>query len=197
MEILKGIENECIFETGKFYVVLGEENKRKEFISNIISFEKMKEKYIYNNVDLHKIKSDEFYRQYISIVFSDDNLLPYLNSISNIEVALNINKKKIDDELLKKLNISLDKRKISQLTQEEKYKISLIRSISNEASLIVVNDFKELEIMNVLKEIANKSDKCVLCSTQSNLIASNADAVVKLLDDGIEMYSLEWKKQAG
>ena len=189
------------FEKGKFYTILGASGSGKTtFLSLIAALDKPeKGEILFNGKNIGKIGLEKYRRNNIGIVFQSYNLIPYMNGLENVMVAMSITDNKIEGnmkekalEILESVGIDGTKatRRINRLSGGEQQRVAIARAISTNVEVIVADeptgnlDGKTSEtIIELFKELAHQRDKCVIMVTHSEKIASQSDVILKLNTD--------------
>ena len=189
------------FEKGKFYTILGASGSGKTtFLSLIAALDKPeKGEILFNDEDISKIGLEKYRRNNIGIVFQSYNLIPYMNGLENVMVAMSITDNKIEGnmkdkalEILESVGIDGTKatRRINRLSGGEQQRVAITRAISTNVEVIVADeptgnlDGKTSEtIIELFKELAHQRDKCVIMVTHSEKIAEQSDVILKLNTD--------------
>ena len=189
------------FEKGKFYTILGASGSGKTtFLSLIAALDKPeKGEILFNGEDIADIGLEKYRRNNIGIVFQSYNLIPYMNGLENVMVAMSITDNKIEGnmkdkalEILESVGIDGTKatRRINRLSGGEQQRVAIARAISTNVEVIVADeptgnlDGKTSEtIIELFKELAHQRDKCVIMVTHSEKIAEQSDVILKLNTD--------------
>ena len=189
------------FEKGKFYTILGASGSGKTtFLSLIAALDKPeKGEILFNGEDIGKIGLEKYRRNNIGIVFQSYNLIPYMNGLENVMVAMSITDNKIEGnmkdkalEILESVGIDGTKatRRINRLSGGEQQRVAIARAISTNVEVIVADeptgnlDGKTSEtIIDLFKELAHQRNKCVIMVTHSEKIAEQSDVILKLNTD--------------
>ena len=189
------------FEKGKFYTILGASGSGKTtFLSLIAALDKPeKGEILFNGEDIGKIGLEKYRRNNIGIVFQSYNLIPYMNGLENVMVAMSITDNKIEGnmkdkalEILESVGIDGTKatRRINRLSGGEQQRVAIARAISTNVEVIVADeptgnlDGKTSEtIIELFKELAHQREKCVIMVTHSEKIAEQSDVILKLNTD--------------
>lgn len=102
---------------------------------------------IIENKSISKFKQKEidYYRNtYIGFVFQDYNLLENFNVSKNIEIALDLQKKKnknLVNDILNKIGLNgLGNRKIKELSGGQKQRVAIGRAIIKNPNMILVDE---------------------------------------------------------
>lgn len=186
------------FEKGKFYTILGASGSGKTtFLSLIAALDKPeKGEILFNGEDISKIGLEKYRRNDIGIVFQSYNLIPYMNGLENVMVAMSITDNKIEgnmkDKALKILeSVGIDgskaTRRINRLSGGEQQRVAIARAISTNVEVIVADeptgnlDSKTSDtIIDLFKELAHERNKCVIMVTHAEKIATQSDVILKL-----------------
>ena len=185
------------FETGKVYAIKGKSGSGKTTLLSLISgLEKCSEgKIIFDGKDLKQMNLDEYRSTHIGIVFQSYNLLPYLTALENITLAMDISKEKITNqkekalELMQKvgLDASYANRKILKFSGGEQQRIAISRILAYDAKMIVADEptgnldkDTENDIIKILKNLAQKDNKCIIIVTHSENVCKQADVIYEL-----------------
>ncbi len=186
------------FEKGKFYTILGESGSGKTtFLSLISALEEAKSGVVlYDGTDIKKIGFENFRRNKVGIVFQNYNLIPYMNAVENILVAMEVTDNKIPDNptevalnLLDYVGIDEVKarRLVNRLSGGEQQRVAIARALSTNVDVILadeptgnLDEEKENEIIEIFIRLAHVNDKCVIIVTHSSEIAAKADGVIHL-----------------
>ncbi len=133
---------------------------------------------------------DKYRNNYISLVFQEYNLIPELNVIDNINLAVNDIDKSI--EALKSVGLeNYKERKIYELSGGQKQRVAIARSLSLETDVLLLDeptaalDSKTSEeIIKLLKEISKT--KLVIAVTHNREIAYKYnDRIIEIADGRI------------
>ena len=186
------------FEKGKFYTILGASGSGKTtFLSLIAALDKPeKGEILFKGENIGKIGLEKYRRNHIGIVFQSYNLIPYMNALENVMVAMSITDNAIEGnmkekalEILESVGIDGSKatRRINRLSGGEQQRVAIARAISTNVDAIMADeptgnlDSKTSDtIIELFKELAHQRDKCVIMVTHSEKIANQSDVVLKL-----------------
>ena len=190
------------FKEGKFYAIMGQSGSGKTTLINILGLVDVptRGKYFFNGVEVQKLSNDklsEIRNNEIGFVFQHFYLNNRLTALENVLLPTLINKKHTKEEIIenaKKLfnNLGLESRMNhypNELSGGEQQRVSLIRALIIEASVIVAIEptgnldyNNELEILKLLKEVSK--EKCVIVVSHNPNIKKYADIVLNL-DKGV------------
>ena len=199
-QILKNLSFE--FEEKKFYTILGPSGSGKTTLLSIIAgLDFAKSGHVYfRDKEITKSNVGKYRRNDISIVFQQYNLISYLTAVENVMLAMSEtdnelpkDKKNVAYNLLERFGIVRSKadRMVGQLSGGEQQRVSIARSLASNVDLIFADEptgnldtAKEIEIINIFKELAEEYGKTIIVVTHSNQVAEMSDQRV-LLKDGI------------
>lgn len=190
------------FKEGKFYAIMGQSGSGKTTLINILGLVDVptRGKYFFNGVEVQKLSNDklsEIRNNEIGFVFQHFYLNNRLTALENVLLPTLINKKHTKEEIIenaKKLfnNLGLESRMNhypNELSGGEQQRVSLIRALINEPSVILADEptgnldyNNELEILKLLKEVSK--EKCVIVVSHNPNIKKYADVVLNL-DKGV------------
>lgn len=155
---------------------------------------------IIDNKIICKFKQREidYYRNtYVGFVFQEYNLLDNFNVGKNIEIALNLQKKKNNqeqvDEVLKKIGLeNLKNRKIKELSGGQKQRVAIGRAIIKNPNMILADEptgnldsTNSDQIFGLLKDISK--EKLVVVVTHDTEFANKyGDRIIEIKDGKIE-----------
>ena len=194
------------FEKGKFYTIVGSSGSGKTtFLSLIAALDKPERgEILYNGTNIEKIGYEKYRRNHMAIVFQSYNLIPYMNAIENVLVAMSItdnemakDKKKRAMELLESVGIDGSKatRRINRLSGGEQQRVAIARALSTNVDIIMADEptgnldgVTSDGIIELFKELAHKQNKCIIMVTHSEKIAKESD-ITLLLDTRIQNFT--------
>ena len=189
------------FEKGKFYTILGASGSGKTtFLSLIAALDKAERgEILYEGKSLSEIGYEKYRRNNVGIVFQSYNLIPYMNAVENVMVAMSITDNEMEKDMkgqalriLESVGIDGSKatRRINRLSGGEQQRVAIARAISTNVEVILADeptgnlDAKTSEtIIEIFKELAHKQNKCVIMVTHSEKIANQSDVIMKLNTD--------------
>ena len=198
-DILNNVSYE--FETGKFYTILGVSGSGKTTFLSLISGldTPLNGGIFYKDEDIEKIGLENYRRNDIGIVFQNYNLIPYLNGVQNVLVAMgisdNVNKATMKEDAYKFLEkVGIDKetaeRKVNKLSGGEQQRVAIARALSTNVSILMADEptgnlDKETgqTIVDIFKKLAHEDNKCIIVVTHSDAIAKQSDVILRLNTD--------------
>ena len=189
------------FEKGKFYTILGESGSGKTtFLSLIAALDKPERgEILYDGESISKIGYEKYRRNDIGIVFQSYNLIPYMNGVENVMVAMSITDNKLEKDMKKQAleilsSVGIDgskaTRRINRLSGGEQQRVAIARALSTNVDVIIADeptgnlDSRTSDtIIELFKELAHDRNKCVIMVTHAQKIADESDLVLKLNTD--------------
>ena len=144
---------------------------------------------------LHERQLSQIRREKIGFIFQKYNLIPTLNALENVELAMSFAgvKNKERSERAKRLlgMVDLSKRikhKPSELSGGEQQRVAIARALANNPSIILADeptgnvDTKAGDnIMDILEDINNKGET-VIVVTHDSAIAKRAKRILRIQD---------------
>lgn len=197
MDILDGVDYS--FEKGRLYTILGPSGSGKTTtLSLAAALDAPKSgEILYEGRNIREIGAMKYRNSKIGIVFQSYNLLPYMNALQNVQMAMEITENPVDRskerayQLLEKMGLGseLVRRNINRLSGGEQQRVAIARAISTGAQLILADeptgnlDSKTAEeIIQLFVSLAHDDGKCVIAVTHSEAFAKCADVVLNLAD---------------
>lgn len=186
------------FEKGRFYTIVGESGSGKTtFLSMIAGLDVAKEgQVLFESTDIQTIGLENYRRNKISIVFQNNNLVPYLTAAENVLVAMDItdnvlpaDQKAVAYNLLDYIGITREKadRLVSELSGGEQQRIAIARALATSSDVILadeptgnLDEERESEIIEIFKRLAHENDKAVIVVTHSQEVAEKSDVTYRL-----------------
>lgn len=149
---------------------------------------------------LHKLTQKEitrFRRQHIGFIFQQYHLIPTLNCLENVTIPLllnGINSTEAEERAFKMLDqVGLkgrEKDNPKKLSGGQQQRVAIARALVHEPKLVICDEPTSsldadtgMRVMELLKEMTAKEDKCLLLVTHDNRIFKYADRIIKM-DDG-------------
>ena len=133
---------------------------------------------------LHERQLSQIRREKIGFIFQKYNLIPTLNALENVELAMSFAgvKNKERSERAKRLLVMVDlskriKHKPSELSGGEQQRVAIARALANNPSIILADeptgnvDTKAGDnIMDILEDINNKRETVIVVTHDSNIL---------------------------
>lgn len=186
------------FDKGQFYTILGSSGCGKTtFLSLIAALDKPESGNIYyEGKEISEIGYENYRRNHISIVFQSYNLIPYMTALENVRVAMGITDNKMPSdmttqalELLESVGIDSNKakRRVNKLSGGEQQRVAIARALSTNVDIILADEptgnldnQTSVTIVDLLKELAHKRNKCVIVVTHDEKVAKESDKILRL-----------------
>lgn len=186
------------FNLGRLYSIFGESGSGKTTFLSLIGGLDMPTSgdLLLNGKIMNKTDLSLFRRKSIGFVFQDFNLIPFMSGIENVMTGMSIStgEKNYDKclDLLKSVGISeeIANRNVKTLSGGEKQRIAIARALTGDKEFILADEptgnldnKTSLEIITLLKKLAQEHNKCVIVVTHSKEIGSFADVLLYLDTD--------------
>lgn len=186
------------FELGQFYVIIGSSGAGKSTLLSLLAgLDEPQEGNIYfENEDIKKKGYSCHRRNHISLVFQNYNLIDYLTPLENVRLV----NKKASPSLLLELGLNQDqiKRNVMKLSGGQQQRVAIARALASHAPIILADEptgnldnSAANEIIEILKKMAKKRNKCVIVVTHSKEVANSADVILELKDKRLQV--VEWE----
>lgn len=146
---------------------------------------------------LHEDRIEALRRFEIGIIFQFHYLFKGMSGLENIEVATMLSAEKIDDTILKQLEIKeLMAQKIGELSGGQQQRVSIARVLSKKPRIIFADeptgnlDKETAElVMTVLLDYVKENNAALLLVTHDEGMAAKCDSVYKLEDKVLKVES--------
>jgi len=153
------------------------------------------------NTELNALR--DFRRENVGFVFQKPNLIPFLNAIQNVEIALTINGKRgraATDRamaLLEQFGISHRVHNHpTQLSGGEQQRVAIARALANEPALILADEptasldsVRGRQVMKMFKDLANRQQVSICVVTHDTRSIDLFDRIVEMNDGRIVRVS--------
>lgn len=187
----------CEFEAGKVYAIVGKSGAGKTTLLSLLAgLDKLSEgKILFDGKDIKSIDKYTYRSNDVGVVFQSYNLLPKFTARENVELSIDISKKKIPNkkqvamDLLKKVGLSEEEanRRVLKISGGQQQRVAIARAIAYEPSILLADEptgnldpETQDAIMEIFKSIAHDDNKCVIIVTHSQDVAAQADVVYEL-----------------
>jgi len=191
------------FESGILYGIFGKSGAGKSTLLSLLAgLEKTKTGEIfYDGKDIDYISREKYRSSHVGIIFQSYNLLPQYTVLENVILSMNIsgvkakNKKEKALKILEKVGIDEAKanRRVLQLSGGEQQRVSIARALSYDSKIILADEptgnldkDNENDIINILKDLAHKDNKCVIVVSHSNNVKEEVDVMYELVNGTIK-----------
>ena len=190
------------FEKGQFYTIVGESGSGKTtFLAMVAGLDVPKEgQVLFEETDIQTIGLENYRRNKISIVFQNNNLVPYLTAIENVLVAMAITDNTLPDDqktvaynLLDYIGITREKadRLVSELSGGEQQRIAIARALATNSDVILADEptgnldpETSNDIMSLLKRVAFENHCAVVMATHDYHMIQNFPGDAIRCEDG-------------
>ncbi|WP_423215485.1 ABC transporter ATP-binding protein [Streptococcus equinus] len=183
------------FEKGKVYSILGQSGSGKTtFLSLLAGLDSPKTGQIYlDDTDINKSGLTNYRRNAVSTIFQAYNLMTYMTARQNVQTALEISNKSVDntkiEELFELVGIPremIDK-PVLKLSGGQQQRVAIVRALATEHDLIIadeptgnLDEETTQDIVSIFKEIAHQQNKTVIIVTHETAVAKETDVIFEL-----------------
>lgn len=185
-----------VFESGKFYAIMGHSGSGKSTLINVIGLlDSINEgEYLLNGENTNNLSANEkayLRRDLIGYIFQDYCLDEYLTAKENVIFPMLINnrilKEKREEKAGNLLNLVGLNERANHFPREmsggEKQRVAIARCLANDPSIILadeptgnLDEDNEEKIFLILKKLA-KEGKCIIVVSHSNEVKKYADEI--------------------
>ena len=183
------------FEKGKVYSILGQSGIGKTtFLSLLAGLDSPKAGKIYlEDNDINKSGLTNYRKHSVSTIFQAYNLMTYMTARQNVQTALEISNKPVDNAKIEELFelVGIPKEMIDkpvlQLSGGQQQRVAIVRALATEHDLIIadeptgnLDEETTQDIVNIFKDIAHKQNKTVIIVTHETAVAQETDVTFEL-----------------
>lgn len=183
------------FEKGKIYSILGQSGSGKTtFLSLLAGLDSPKAGEIYlEDNDINKSGLTNYRKNSVSTIFQAYNLITYMTARQNVQTALEISNKPVDNAKIEELFelVGIPKEMIDkpvlQLSGGQQQRVAIVRALATEHDLIIadeptgnLDEETTQDIVNIFKDIAHKQNKTVIIVTHETAVAQETDVTFEL-----------------
>jgi len=183
------------FEKGKIYSILGQSGSGKTtFLSLLAGLDSPKAGEIYlEDNDINKSGLTNYRKNSVSTIFQAYNLMTYMTARQNVQTALEISNKPVDNAKIEELFelVGIPKEMIDkpvlQLSGGQQQRVAIVRTLATEHDLIIadeptgnLDEETTQDIVNIFKDIAHKQNKTVIIVTHETAVAQETDVTFEL-----------------
>lgn len=183
------------FEKGKVYSILGQSGSGKTtFLSLLAGLDSPKAGEIYlEDNDINKSGLTNYRKNSVSTIFQAYNLMTYMTVRQNVQTALEISNKPVDNAKIEELFelVGIPKEMIDkpvlQLSGGQQQRVAIVRALATEHDLIIadeptgnLDEETTQDIVNIFKDIAHKQNKTVIIVTHETAVAQETDVTFEL-----------------
>jgi putative ABC transport system ATP-binding protein len=197
---LKGVS--CEFERGKFYAIIGKSGSGKTTLLSLLAGldNPTSGEIIVGDKNVAEIDRDKYRLEHVSVIYQAFNLFPLLSALENVMFPLEYKKipqvkaRRIARSKLYSVGIrgAMVKRLPSMLSGGEQQRVAIARALANDTEFILADEptgnldtENSANIVNLLKNLAQKENVCIVVVTHDMDVADQADIVVRLSDGEI------------
>ncbi|MFI3836172.1 ABC transporter ATP-binding protein [Streptococcus equinus] len=183
------------FEKGKVYSILGQSGSGKTtFLSLLAGLDSPKTGQIYlDDTDINKSGLTNYRRNAVSTIFQAYNLMTYMTARQNVQTALEISNKSVDnakiEELFELVGIPremIDK-PVLKLSGGQQQRVAIVRALATGHDLIIadeptgnLDEETTQDIVSIFKKIAHQQNKTVIIVTHETAVAKETDVIFEL-----------------
>lgn len=183
------------FEKGKIYSILGQSGSGKTtFLSLLAGLDSPKAGEIYlEDNDINKSGLTNYRKNSVSTIFQAYNLMTYMTARQNVQTALEISNKPVDNAKIEELFelVGIPKEMIDkpvlQPSGGQQQRVAIVRALATEHDLIIadeptgnLDEETTQDIVNIFKDIAHKQNKTVIIVTHETAVAQETDVTFEL-----------------
>lgn len=183
------------FEKGKVYSILGQSGSGKTtFLSLLAGLDSPKAGEIYlEDNNINKSGLTNYRKNSVSTIFQAYNLMTYMTARQNVQTALEISNKPVDNAKIEELFelVGIPKEMIDkpvlQLSGGQQQRVAIVRALATEHDLIIadeptgnLDEETTQDIVNIFKDIAHKQNKTVIIVTHETAVAQETDVTFEL-----------------
>ena len=187
------------FEQGRFYAIVGASGCGKTtFLSVLAGLDLPTEGSVeFDGTSLADLDRDDYRLRHVSVIYQNFNVFMNLTVAENAAYPLYLRrtpKKEADavaEEKLKLVGLTEDqfKRFPNMLSGGEQQRVAIARALAAGSKIILADEptgnldtANSKNIVGRLKELAHKSNCCVIVVTHDSAVAEQADEVLKMRD---------------
>jgi len=186
---------------GDFISIMGPSGSGKTTLLNMLGCldKPTYGKVILDGVDITKVPEKSLYkirRHKVGFIFQTFNLMPYLNSIENVELPMEGTKKSKDEkmkrarELLKMVGLSeREEHRPHRLSAGEQQRVAIARALANNPAIVLADeptgnlDSKTgYEIVRLMGKLSTDQGTTIVVVTHDSHVASHAGRILFLYD---------------
>lgn len=183
------------FEKGKVYSILGQSGSGKTtFLSLLAGLDSPKAGEIYlEDSDINKSGLTSYHKNSVSTIFQAYNLMAYMTARQNVQTALEISNKAVDNAKIEELFelVGIPKEMIDkpvlQLSGGQQQRVAIVHALATEHDLIIadeptgnLDEETTQDIVNIFKDIAHKQNKTIIIVTHETAVAQETDVTFEL-----------------
>ena len=138
------------FEKGKVYAIVGKSGAGKTTLLSLLAgLDKLSGgKILFNGKDITNIDKYTYRSNDVGVVFQSYNLLPKFTARENVELSIDLSKKKVSNkkelalEILKKVGLSEEEanRRVLKISGGQQQRVAIARAIANTPKLLLADE---------------------------------------------------------
>ncbi|MBQ7432701.1 MAG: ABC transporter ATP-binding protein [Lachnospiraceae bacterium] len=191
------LENRTMkFEKGSIYALFGPSGSGKTTCLMLLGGLEIPNqgKILLDGQDISEIGYQKLRQKYVSYIFQDYMLFPYMTALENVLVSAQISLKKQDKNMVKQkateLLYSLGlveaevNRKVTELSGGQQQRVAIARALVTEADYILADEptgnldrENTVSIMELMGQIAHERNKALVIVTHSEYVRNECDHV--------------------
>ena len=183
------------FEKGMVYSILGQSGSGKTtFLSLLAGLDTPKAGEIFlEDTDINKSGLTNYRKNSVSTIFQAFNLMTYMTARQNVQTAVEISGKTVDnakiEELFELVGISKDiiDKPVLKLSGGQQQRVAIVRALATEHDVIIadeptgnLDEETTKDIVNIFKDIAHNQQKTVIIVTHESAVADETDITYEL-----------------
>ena len=183
------------FVKGMVYSILGQSGSGKTtFLSLLAGLDTPKAGEIFlEDTDINKSGLTNYRKNSVSTIFQAFNLMTYMTARQNVQTALEISGKTVDnakiEELFELVGISKDiiDKPVLKLSGGQQQRVAIVRALATEHDVIIadeptgnLDEETTKDIVNIFKDIAHNQQKTVIIVTHESAVADETDITYEL-----------------
>lgn len=174
-------------EKGKMYAICGPSGCGKTTLLSLLGGLDVPKKgeILYEGENINQSGLALHRKEHVAFIFQNYNLIEYMSPIENVLLTAKENPLPI----LKELGITEEeaRRNVLKLSGGQQQRVAIARALASHAAVILadeptgnLDEDTAQEITQLLKQNAHKNGRCVVVVTHSDMVAKEADIVLKL-----------------
>lgn len=191
----------CEFEAGKVYAIVGKSGAGKTTLLSLLAgLDKLSDgKILFDGKDIKSIDKYTYRSNDVGVVFQSYNLLPKFTARENVELSIDLSKKKIPNkkqvamDLLKKVGLSEEEanRRVLKISGGQQQRVAIARALANNPKILLCDEATSAldptttkSILALLKEINEKHGITIVIITHSMSVVEEICNKVAIIDKG-------------
>ena len=189
----------CQFEQGKVYAITGASGSGKTTLLSLLAGLDLPTKGTIelDGVSTRKLRRNQYRLNHVSVIYQNYNLFYHLTVLENAAYPLYIRRfprKKanaIAKEMLLKVGLTEDqfRRMPNMLSGGEQQRVAIARTLVSGNEIVLADEptgnldsENSKNIVEILKQLAHKENRCVIIVTHDPAVAEAADVVIRMKD---------------